>query len=64
MENPAFRKGLDAITSSLNHIGDTFEKAFEVKCVRSFLGNGILFLGLPCLVNCKHFLLLVFYLQI
>ncbi|GMY25745.1 bromodomain and phd finger-containing protein 3 [Fagus crenata] len=29
MENPAFRKGLDAITSSLNHIGDTFEKAFE-----------------------------------
>ncbi|XP_062165772.1 uncharacterized protein LOC133872306 isoform X2 [Alnus glutinosa] len=29
MDNPKLRKGLDAITSSLNHIGDTFEKAFE-----------------------------------
>ncbi|KAJ8898843.1 hypothetical protein K2173_008152 [Erythroxylum novogranatense] len=28
-ENPAFRKGLDKISSSLNQIGDTFEKAFE-----------------------------------
>lgn len=37
MDNPKLRKGLDAITSSLNHIGDTFEKAFEVK--RPFLVN-------------------------
>ncbi|XP_028808561.1 uncharacterized protein LOC114763124 [Neltuma alba] len=29
MDNPRLRKGLDAITSSLNHLGDTFEKAFE-----------------------------------
>eukprot|EP00258_Populus_trichocarpa_P042838 XP_024458857.1 uncharacterized protein LOC18100027 [Populus trichocarpa] len=29
MDNPAIRKGLDKITSSLNQIGDTFEKAFE-----------------------------------
>ncbi|XP_062002337.1 uncharacterized protein LOC133720168 [Rosa rugosa] len=29
MEHPAFRKGLDRITTSLNHLGDTFEKAFE-----------------------------------
>ncbi|XP_015897799.1 uncharacterized protein LOC107431415 [Ziziphus jujuba] len=29
MENRKFRKGLDAITTSLNHLGDTFEKAFE-----------------------------------
>lgn len=29
MDNPRFRKRLDAITSSLNQIGDTFEKAFE-----------------------------------
>ncbi|RDX99697.1 hypothetical protein CR513_17230, partial [Mucuna pruriens] len=29
MDNPKFRKGLDAITSSLNQLGDTFEKAFE-----------------------------------
>ncbi|KAK7340090.1 hypothetical protein VNO77_20784 [Canavalia gladiata] len=29
MDNPTFRKGLDAITSSLNQLGDTFEKAFE-----------------------------------
>ncbi|KAJ7950148.1 Heat-inducible transcription repressor [Quillaja saponaria] len=29
MDNPKFRKGLDAIASSLNHLGDTFEKAFE-----------------------------------
>ncbi|KAJ7961033.1 Heat-inducible transcription repressor [Quillaja saponaria] len=29
MENPTFRKGLDALTSSLNQLGDTFEKAFE-----------------------------------
>uniref|UniRef100_A0A7N0RAT8 Uncharacterized protein n=1 Tax=Kalanchoe fedtschenkoi TaxID=63787 RepID=A0A7N0RAT8_KALFE len=29
LENPRFRKGLDAITTSLNQIGDTFEKAFE-----------------------------------
>ncbi|CAM8966788.1 hypothetical protein QQ045_005718 [Rhodiola kirilowii] len=28
LENPRFRKGLDAITTSLNQIGDTFEKAF------------------------------------
>lgn len=28
-DNPRLRKGLDAITSSLNQIGDTFEKAFE-----------------------------------
>lgn len=31
MEHPAIRKGLDRITTSLNHLGDTFEKAFEVK---------------------------------
>lgn len=30
MDNPTLRKGLDTITSSLNHLGDTFEKAFEV----------------------------------
>lgn len=29
MDNPRFRKGLDRITTSLNQIGDTFEKAFE-----------------------------------
>ncbi|CAB4284996.1 unnamed protein product [Prunus armeniaca] len=29
MENPAIRKGLDRITTSLNQLGDTFEKAFE-----------------------------------
>ncbi|KAF2306586.1 hypothetical protein GH714_019598 [Hevea brasiliensis] len=29
MDNPRLRKGLDKITSSLNQIGDTFEKAFE-----------------------------------
>ncbi|CAK7343472.1 unnamed protein product [Dovyalis caffra] len=29
MDNPTIRKGLDKITSSLNQIGDTFEKAFE-----------------------------------
>ncbi|XP_073221819.1 uncharacterized protein [Cicer arietinum] len=29
MDNPTIRKGLDAIKSSLNHLGDTFEKAFE-----------------------------------
>ncbi|CAJ1813407.1 unnamed protein product [Sphenostylis stenocarpa] len=29
VENPKFRKGLDRITSSLNQLGDTFEKAFE-----------------------------------
>ncbi|KAJ9179701.1 hypothetical protein P3X46_008036 [Hevea brasiliensis] len=29
MDNPRLRKGLDKITSSLNHIGDTFEKSFE-----------------------------------
>lgn len=29
MDNHKFRKGLDAITTSLNHLGDTFEKAFE-----------------------------------
>ncbi|KAE9591930.1 hypothetical protein Lal_00038384 [Lupinus albus] len=29
IDNPKFRKGLDAITSSLNQLGDTFEKAFE-----------------------------------
>ncbi|KAF5737312.1 hypothetical protein HS088_TW13G00191 [Tripterygium wilfordii] len=29
MDNPTFRKGLDKLTSSLNQIGDTFEKAFE-----------------------------------
>lgn len=29
MDSPKFRKGLDAITSSLNQLGDTFEKAFE-----------------------------------
>ncbi|XLR34873.1 hypothetical protein HN51_044187 [Arachis hypogaea] len=28
-DNPTIRKGLEAITSSLNHLGDTFEKAFE-----------------------------------
>ncbi|XP_068340147.1 uncharacterized protein [Pyrus communis] len=28
-ENPALRKGLDRITTSLNQLGDTFEKAFE-----------------------------------
>ncbi|MED6211068.1 hypothetical protein PIB30_069990 [Stylosanthes scabra] len=27
--NPTIRKGLEAITTSLNHLGDTFEKAFE-----------------------------------
>lgn len=35
MDNPAIRKGLDKITSSLNQIGDTFEKAFEVRCFAS-----------------------------
>ncbi|KAK7294914.1 hypothetical protein RJT34_17813 [Clitoria ternatea] len=29
MDNPTFRKSLDKITSSLNQLGDTFEKAFE-----------------------------------
>ncbi|XP_048141922.1 uncharacterized protein LOC115730525 [Rhodamnia argentea] len=29
MDNPRLRKGLDRITTSLNQIGDTFEKAFE-----------------------------------
>ncbi|KAI4355957.1 hypothetical protein L6164_000013 [Bauhinia variegata] len=29
MDNPSFWTGLDAITSSLNQLGDTFEKAFE-----------------------------------
>ncbi|KAJ6365859.1 hypothetical protein OIU76_030607 [Salix suchowensis] len=29
MDNPTLRKGLDKITSSLNQIGDTFEKAYE-----------------------------------
>ncbi|XVF29760.1 hypothetical protein REPUB_Repub15cG0149900 [Reevesia pubescens] len=29
MENPTIRRGLDRLTSSLNQIGDTFEKAFE-----------------------------------
>lgn len=29
IENPRLRKGLDAITSSLNHIGDTLGNAFE-----------------------------------
>ncbi|XP_050383143.1 uncharacterized protein LOC126799924 [Argentina anserina] len=29
MEHPAIRKGLDRITTSLNNLGDTFEKAFE-----------------------------------
>jgi hypothetical protein len=30
MDKPSIRKGLDAITTSLNQLGDTFEKAFEV----------------------------------
>ncbi|KAI4302623.1 hypothetical protein MLD38_038346 [Melastoma candidum] len=29
VDNPTLRKGLDKITSSLNRIGDSFEKAFE-----------------------------------
>ncbi|ESW12029.1 hypothetical protein PHAVU_008G078800 [Phaseolus vulgaris] len=29
VDSPKFRKGLDKITSSLNQLGDTFEKAFE-----------------------------------
>ncbi|XVE80689.1 hypothetical protein DITRI_Ditri15bG0000900 [Diplodiscus trichospermus] len=29
MDNPKIRKGLDKLTSSLNQIGDSFEKAFE-----------------------------------
>ncbi|XWS13009.1 hypothetical protein CRYUN_Cryun36dG0000900 [Craigia yunnanensis] len=29
MDNPTIRRGLDKLTSSLNQIGDTFEKAFE-----------------------------------
>ncbi|PNX97062.1 hypothetical protein L195_g020282 [Trifolium pratense] len=29
MDNPSIRKGLDAISSSLNQLGDTFEKAYE-----------------------------------
>lgn len=29
MDNPRLRKGLDALTSSLNHIGDTIGNAFE-----------------------------------
>lgn len=29
MDNRSFRKGLDKITTSLNQLGDTFEKAFE-----------------------------------
>ena len=32
MDNPKIRRGLDKLTSSLNQIGDTFEKAFEVRC--------------------------------
>ncbi|KAE8649597.1 uncharacterized protein LOC101205031 isoform X1 [Cucumis sativus] len=28
-DNPAIRKGLDAISTSLNQLGDTFEKAYE-----------------------------------
>ncbi|XP_071910540.1 uncharacterized protein [Coffea arabica] len=28
-DNPTFRKGLDALTTSLNHIGDTIGSAFE-----------------------------------
>ena len=47
MEHPAIRKGLDRITTSLNNLGDTFEKAFEVmlmlkkECLPSlvFLGD-------------------------
>lgn len=31
MDNPRLRKGLDALTSSLNHIGDTIGNALEVK---------------------------------
>ncbi|XP_065854233.1 uncharacterized protein [Euphorbia lathyris] len=29
IDSPTFRKGLDKLTSSLNQIGDSFEKAFE-----------------------------------
>ncbi|XVF65993.1 hypothetical protein PTKIN_Ptkin09bG0295100 [Pterospermum kingtungense] len=29
MDNPTIRRGLDKLTTSLNQIGDTFEKAFE-----------------------------------
>ncbi|KAK8631260.1 hypothetical protein V6N13_080015 [Hibiscus sabdariffa] len=29
MDNPTIQRGLDRLTTSLNHIGDSFEKAFE-----------------------------------
>lgn len=41
MDNPAIRRGLDKLTTSLNQIGDSFEKAFEVKAT-SFI------VSLPC----------------
>lgn len=31
IENPRLRKGLDVLATSLNHIGDKFERALEVK---------------------------------
>lgn len=37
MDNPKLRRGLDKFTSSLNQIGDSFEKAFEVFNSFSFL---------------------------
>lgn len=30
MDNPAIRKGLERISTSLNNIGDSFERAYEV----------------------------------
>ncbi|KAK8704666.1 hypothetical protein V6N13_048283 [Hibiscus sabdariffa] len=37
IENPRIRRGLDKLNTSLNHIGDTFEKAFEEG--RTIVGN-------------------------
>ncbi|CAA7051159.1 unnamed protein product [Microthlaspi erraticum] len=37
MDNPKLRRGLDKLTSSLNQIGDSFEKAFEEG--RTLVGN-------------------------
>lgn len=43
LENPRLRKGLDKLTSSLNQIGDTFEKAFEVRCLGLYLAEALCF---------------------
>lgn len=41
LENPRLRKGLDKLTSSLNQIGDTFEKAFEVRCLGLYFAKAL-----------------------